>query len=251
MKPTTLTLLATIAAATLTTGCQNWRNPTTKAPADTNTTPLAETAPEAQPPLPPDNSIPTPRPVTASVASADPATPTPRKTDTPTPAPTADPNNPTAPTRVEIAPDRATGRSTLPAAATGPIAPATAPAATGPVERAPRSYVAADADEATLLRNWPVSVNYVPSGHAVAGPVYRVLVPPPRSNGKGDVYVQDLAQTVATIPQMFATPFWMFVTPPWTPVEYHGDQFPPTYTANDYLPYYVDEKVPGIVQMKR
>jgi hypothetical protein len=50
---------------------------------------------------------------------------------------------------------------------------------------------------------------------------------------------------------MFATPFWMIATPPWTPVEYHGEQFPPSYTVNDPLPYYVDEKVPGMVQMKR
>jgi hypothetical protein len=117
--------------------------------------------------------------------------------------------------------------------------------------RVPGLYVAADADEATRFRNWRPVANYYPSGHSISGPVYRIIVPPPRSDRWDDVFATDIFQTVMTIPQMFGTPFWMVVTPPWTPVEYHGETFPPSYTVDDPLPYYQNEKVPGIAQMKR
>jgi hypothetical protein len=135
--------------------------------------------------------------------------------------------------------------------ATPATTPATTAATTSPADRGPRIYVAADADDATLLRNWRPVANYYPSGHAIAGPTYRIIAPPPRTNHWTDTYAVDLFQTVLTLPQMIGTPIWAIVTPPWTPVEYHGEQFPPSYTVDDPLPYYVNEKVPGIIQMKR
>jgi hypothetical protein len=137
---------------------------------------------------------------------------------------------------------------------TGPTVvatPATTPATTSPADRGPRIYVAADADDATLLRNWRPVANVYPSGHAIAGPTYRIIAPPPRSNDWTDTYAVDLFQTFLSLPQMIGTPVWAVVTPPWTPVEYHGEQFPPSYTVDDPLPYYVNEKVPGMIQMKR
>jgi hypothetical protein len=241
---TTLSIL-TVAAATLITGCQNWHN--AQAPADTNTTPLAETAPDPIPQTIPD-TIPNPTPRGTDTAKA---------SDNTTIAQPPIQNSSlsiqnSARTDALKTQDRPPVRGqNVPAAATGPIAPATAPVSAGPVDRAPRSYVAADADDATLLRNWPVAVNTYPSGHVIAGPVYRIMAPPARSNSTSDVYATDLFQTVLTVPQMIATPFWMFATPPWTTVEYHGDQFPPSYTVNDPLPYYIDERVPGVLQLKR
>ena len=32
---------------------------------------------------------------------------------------------------------------------------------------------------------------------------------------------------------------------------YHGEQNPSSYTVDDPLPYYENEKVPGMIQMKR
>jgi hypothetical protein len=142
----------------------------------------------------------------------------------------------------------ATAPTTVASTTTGP---ATTPATTSPADRGPRIYVAADADDATLLRNWPISVNYYPTGRTVAGPVYRINAPPPRSNTTGDVLAVEWYQTVLAVPQFLATPFWMLATPPLTPVEYHGEVFPPSYTVNDPLPYYVNEKVPGTVDLKR
>jgi len=118
-------------------------------------------------------------------------------------------------------------------------------------DRGPRVYVAADADDATLFRNWQPVVNAYPSGNVLAGPVYRISPPPPRSDRWNDVFAIDIFQTVLSFPQMVATPFWMICTRPLTPVEYHGEQYPPSYTVDDPLPYYVDEKVPGMIQMKR
>jgi hypothetical protein len=147
----------------------------------------------------------------------------------------------------------ATAPATVPTTvASTTTGPATSPlAATSPVDRGPRIYVAADADDATLLRNWPTSVNYYPSGHVIAGPVYRIIAPPPRSDKVDDVLAVEWYQSVLAVPQMLATPFWMINTPPLTPVEYHGEVFPPSYTVDDPLPYYVNEKVPGILELKR
>ncbi|HEY7116033.1 MAG TPA: hypothetical protein VH475_05585 [Tepidisphaeraceae bacterium] len=151
----------------------------------------------------------------------------------------------TGPTTVAVA----TAPVLAPSAAAGP---ATTPvAATAPADAGPHVYVAADADDATLRRNWKPSVNFYPSGHAIAGPVYRMIPPPPRSNSLDDVVTVDLFDTVLAIAGQVGTPIGMLIVPPWTPVEYHGEQFPPSYTVNDPLPYYVDEKVPGIIQMKR
>ena len=129
--------------------------------------------------------------------------------------------------------------------------PATTPMTYTTVDRGPRIYVAADADDATVLRNWKPTVNYYASGHVIAGPVYRITAPPPRSDRWDDVLAVDWYQTVLTVPQMIATPFWMINTPPLTPVEYHGEVFPPSYTVDDPLPHYVNEKVPGILELKR
>jgi hypothetical protein len=164
-------------------------------------------------------------PATEPVASATPA-PEPTATPTPTPAPTPAP---------EPAP--------APVAAT--------PATTLPADMPERRYFAADADAATRMRNWPVSVNEYANGNVFAGPVYRIIAPPPRSNSWSDTYATDWFQTGLTIPQMLATPVWMLFTPPNTLVEYHGEQYPPSYTVDDPLPYYVNERVPGIYQMKR
>lgn len=138
------------------------------------------------------------------------------------------------------------------ATTTGPATtPATTTSAYTSVDRGPRIFVAADADDATLLRNWKPTVNYYASGRVIAGPVYRITAPPPRSDKWDDVLAVDLYQTVLAAPQMIATPFWMINTPPLTPVEYHGEVFPPSYTVDDPLPYYVNEKVPGILELKR
>lgn len=157
----------------------------------------------------------------------------------------------------ETAPLDTTTTATAPAttpttvASTITTGPATTPATTSPVDRGPRIYVAADADDATLLRNWRTSVNYYPSGRVIAGPTYRIMAPPPRSNKVDDVLAVEWYQTFLTVPQMLATPFWMIGTPPLTPVEYHGEVFPPSYTVDDPLPYYVNEKVPGMLELKR
>jgi hypothetical protein len=152
-----------------------------------------------------------------------------------------------APATVAVAPPA----PVTPPPRTVAIAPATYPGSTLPAAPGPRNLVAADADEATHLRNWPLSVNYYASGHAIAGPVYRINVPDPRSNSWDDVLAEDLFGTFMTIPQMFMTPFWAVLNPPWTPVEYHGEVFPPSYTVDNPLPYYVNEKVSGTIQMKR
>jgi hypothetical protein len=113
-------------------------------------------------------------------------------------------------------------------------------------------YVAADADEATRLRNWPVSENLYASGHFIAGPVYRINAPPPRSDRISDIVAVELLQTPITAVQFVATPIWMLFTPPLTPVEYHGETNPPSYTVDDVLPFYPrTEKTPGTVNMQR
>ncbi|MDB5323969.1 MAG: hypothetical protein JWN40_5600 [Phycisphaerales bacterium] len=130
-------------------------------------------------------------------------------------------------------------------------APATTPVSTAPIDRTPPMYVAADADEAARFRNWPPVVNQYANGDVVAGPAYRITAPPPRSDRWDDVYAVDLFETALSFPQIVGTPIWMLITPPWTPVVYHGEQYPPSYTVDDPLPYYENEKVPGMIQMKR
>ncbi len=132
------------------------------------------------------------------------------------------------------------------------VAPATTPASTAPAVMPVRNYVAADADQATRMRNWPVSTNYYASGQALAGPVYRIQAPPARSNRWDDVYAEDLFQSIVITPiQMIATPIWMVFTKPNTPIVYHGDTVPPSYNVDNPLPYYETEKVPGTVRMQR
>jgi hypothetical protein len=132
------------------------------------------------------------------------------------------------------------------------VAPATTPASTAPASMPVGNYVAADADLATRLRNWPVSTNYYASGQAIAGPVYRIEAPPPRSNRWDDVYAEDLFQTLIITPvQMGATPVWALLVKPNTPIVYHGDTFPPSYNVDNPLPYYETETVPGMIRMKR
>jgi hypothetical protein len=115
-----------------------------------------------------------------------------------------------------------------------------------------RNYVAADADLATRLRNWPISTNYYANGSAIAGPVYRIEAPPPRSNRWDDVYAEDFFQSYIITPgQMIATPIWMLFLHPNTPVVYHGETFPPSYNVDNPLPYQPRKDVPGIIQMKR
>lgn len=173
----------------------------------------------------------------SAVASTAPA---PAPTDTSATAPA--PGTPAAPVTPEPAP----------VAVTPPTpSPATTPASTAPADRGARVYVAADADDAARFRNWPVVVNQYANGDVLAGPTYRIIAPPPRSDRWDDVYAVDFFQTALTFPQMVATPFWMLVTPPFTPVAYHGEQYPPSYTVDDPLPYYENEKVPGMIQMKR
>jgi hypothetical protein len=140
--------------------------------------------------------------------------------------------------------------ATPPSVAVTP-APATTPVSTAPVDRGPRIYVAADADDAARFRNWPVVVNQYANGDTLAGPTYRIIAPPPRSDRWDDVYAVDFFQTALTFPQMVGTPIWMLFTPPWTPAVYHGEQNPSSYTVDDTLPYYENEKVPGMIQMKR
>jgi hypothetical protein len=166
-----------------------------------------------------------------------------------TPAETENLTPATSPTTVAVA--TAPVLAPTPSASATAAGPATTPATTSPADRGPRIYVAADADDATLFRNWKPSVNFYPSGHAIAGPVYRIIPPPPRSNSTSDVVAVDLFDTVLAIAGQVGAPIGMLMVPVWTPVEYHGEQFPPSYTVNDPLPYYVDEKVPGIIQMKR
>jgi hypothetical protein len=153
------------------------------------------------------------------------------------------------------APEPAPTPDVKPAPTPEPVAvvpsPATIPASTAPAQPSPRRYTAADADAATQFRNWPITTNEYANGNVFAGPVYRVIAPPPRSNRPKDTYATDFFQTFLTVPQMFATPVWMLFTPPGQTVEYHGDQFPPSYTVDDATPYYVDEKVPGIFRMTR
>jgi hypothetical protein len=180
-----------------------------------------------------------------------PATETTVASTAPAPAPTdttaAAPVTPVAPTAPETPVTPAPVVVVTPAA-TGP---ATTPASTAPADRGPWVYAAADADDATRFRNWPISVNQYANGDVLAGPTYRIIAPPPRSDRWDDVYAVDFFQTALTFPQMVATPIWMFVTPPWTPVVYHGEQYPSSYTVDDPLPYYENEKVPGMIQMKR
>jgi len=140
---------------------------------------------------------------------------------------------------------------TPPATRIATVAPATIPVATRAVAVSLGNYVAADADEATRARNWPVSVNYYPSGHGIAGPVYRIIPPHPRSNKLDDIYVSEFFASMLTIPQMLATPFWAIYTRPNTPVEYHGDTIPPSYNVDRPLPYYENENVPGMFDMTR
>ena len=160
----------------------------------------------------------------------------------PTPAPTD--TGAAAPTPTPVVTEPA------PVAVT-PTGPATTPVSTAPVDRGPQIYVAADADDATRFRNWPPVVNQYANGDTLAGPTYRIIAPPPRSDRWDDVYAVDLFQTALSFPQIVGSPFWMLGTPPFTPVVYHGEQFPPSYTVDDPFPYYENEKVPGMIQMKR
>jgi hypothetical protein len=169
-------------------------------------------------------------------------------TAAPTPAPTDTSAAPVPPV-TPAAPETAAPTPVVVAPVTP--APATTPASTAPADRGPRVYVAADADDAARFRNWPVVVNQYANGDVLAGPTYRIIAPPPRSDRWDDVYAVDLFQTALTFPQMVATPVWMLFTPPWTPVVYHGEQYPSSYTVDDPLPYYENEKVPGMLQMKR
>ncbi len=168
-------------------------------------------------------------------AAPDTAAAAPDATAPTTPAPTAAP----VPAPVERAPVAVIA------------APATTAASTAPADRGVRVYVAADADDAARFRNWPPVVNQYSNGNVIAGPVYRITPPPSRSSRWDDTYAVDFFQTGLSIPQMMGTPFWMLGTPPWTAVEYHGEEFPASYTVDDPFPYYENEKVPGMIQMKR
>lgn len=107
------------------------------------------------------------------------------------------------------------------------------------------------ADPATHVRNWNQSIAYYANGNVVAGPLYRIDPAPPATNSSKDVTLNEALRSALVVPQLVATPFWIFVTPPNTAVEYHGDEFPPSYTLTDPLPYYVDEKVPGMVKLTK
>lgn len=140
------------------------------------------------------------------------------------------------------------------------LAPATTMAATGlstqPTTLAATAPVAAvrlapGADDAARLRNWNATVAYYANGNVIAGPVYRLTPAPPKTEGYWDVASNEALQTAAAAGQLAVTPLWVFVTPPWTAVEYHGEEYPPSYSLNDPLPYYVDEKVPGSVKLTK
>lgn len=147
----------------------------------------------------------------------------------------------TAPTTVRSAPATtvaANGLSTQP----------TTLAATAP---AVAVRLAPGADEASRVRSWNPTVSYYANGNVIAGPVYRLTPAPPKTEGYWDVASNEALQTVAAAGQLAVTPLWVFVTPPWTAVEYHGEEYPPSYSLNDPLPYYVDEKVAGSVKLKK
>jgi hypothetical protein len=135
------------------------------------------------------------------------------------------------------------------------LAPVLTPATTGaatatmtPTRRRPTGvFAAADADEATRLRNWPISVAYYGNGNVIAGPVYRFIPAEPKSDKYWDrVLLHEGATTALFLPQTLITPFWFLITPPWRSIEYHGEEVPPSYTVDEKVPYYETEKVPGI-----
>ena len=158
------------------------------------------------------------------------------------------PAEPAAPTPTAPAPTVREPVATAPVT-TAPVvttSPATRSATTLAV-RGTRVHVAADADEAARLRNWPVSVSYYANGNVVAGPTYRFVPAPPKTtNWWDEVLLHESATTALSLPQMVATPIWMLFTSPFKKVEYHGEEVPPSYTVDEKVPYYENEKVPGI-----
>ena len=150
----------------------------------------------------------------------------------------------TTPTTVAVA----TTKSIVTAPSTRPATTSTAIIQTLPVRRV---VMADDADQATKLRGWNNVVATYANGNVIAGPVYRLNPPPPRSQNLDDVVAIELYSTFLAFPQMLATPIWMFQTRPDAKIEYHGDEIPPSYNVDQALPYYETEKVPGIVDLKR
>jgi hypothetical protein len=158
---------------------------------------------------------------------------------------------PAPPTRTVTVATAPTTRTTAPAPATTTATP-TMPATSITIEPASRSgrragvYVAADADNATRLRDWPISVVYYQNGNVIAGPVYRWIPAEPKTDRYGDLIFHEAATTALSLPQFLAAPLWMFITPPWRAIEYHGEEVPPSYTVDEKVPYYKKEKVPAI-----
>jgi hypothetical protein len=270
MTKNTLLLAALAATSALATGCNFGRQPTAGEQMLDATRPNADSvAPNAPAPVvvaqndaPSGITVPSTtggpaQPTTAQPAEAQPSQPTtppptPAQPGNPTTASLAATNPATAPAGLAVPPADAVNARVNPPPSTIASTPSTTPAArSSPAERGPRLYVAADADEATRIRNWRPVTNYYPTGNVIAGPTYRIEVPPPRTNRASDIYLMDLAQTFMVVPQSLATPFWMFITPPNTPVEYHGEVYPPSYTVDDPYPYYQNEKVPGVLELTR
>ena len=213
--------IALLAVLCLAIGCQQ----RSRGPASAEAEQLMKNAPPTvaeEPPPPSSEAVPAPEP-----------SPSQPKVEAPVPTPVPAPVPATVP---------ATTRAT---AATTTVAPTRTP--TTLVTRGTRIHVAADADDAARLRNWPVSVVYYSSGNTVAGPVYRFIPAEPKTNNWWDaVLLHESATTALTVPQFIATPIWMLFTSPWKKIEYHGEEVPPSYTVDEKVPYYTNEKVPGI-----
>jgi hypothetical protein len=124
-------------------------------------------------------------------------------------------------------------------------------AATGPTSRPERIWVTADADTATRMRNWKPAVSYYASGNTIAGPVYRILPPEPRTRGTDDIMWMEGYTDALAIGGLVLAPVWMLFTPPLTPVEYSGVEFPPSYTLTEPRPDDGARKVPGMIQLRR
>jgi len=109
----------------------------------------------------------------------------------------------------------------------------TTPRSTNAWESSRYDPVQADppADAAVQIRNWGQSVSSYQTGNFVAGPIYKIPVADLSQPCDND-WIQLLLEPLAFVGQSAATPVWACVQWPWSPVEYHAVQFPPSMTGS-------------------
>ena len=101
-----------------------------------------------------------------------------------------------------------------------------------PPNPAPVSHAPLVLDEATLHRNWPVSVAHYANGATTAGPTAAILTYPPHS----PVWIPILLDPAYFVGNSLAAPVVYMITPPWQDVVYSRGFIEASHNAMPPLP---------------